>query len=624
MLSTLFGKVLHYGSILALVALCGCRISFKRPEPVSPAPAEVVHDPSLATDATFDAPVESFDAESDGVTAASFAPPLTSRSEIPESYVELSLDRAIEIGLTNSKILRSLGGRLLEAPASVPAAFDPAIQYSDPVFGVEAALADFDAQFSSSLNYANNDDVFNNTSATAREVQQDLLTSDVQLSKTAATGTQFRLRGFTQHDNNNLPPGFNLFNHSWTTFMEAQIRQPLLQGRGVAFNRIAGPNAQPGFRTGNGVVISRLTEDISVAEFERGVRNYVNEVIAAYWQVYFAYRSYDAAKSARDNSSKAWSMIKSRYDNDLPGGEADKEAQAREQYFNFSQQVVSALNGDSRNGRIGVFQAEANLRRLLGLPQSDGSLIRPADEPIRARVAFDWDSLVDIAMSRRVELRQQQLRMKQRRLELFAARNFLLPRLDATATYRNNGFGDDLLGGGSVRFASAGKDAFSGDHDEFEFGLQLNVPIGFRQASAGVKNAQLNLSRERALFREQQQQVAHDLGSAVRQADQASESLTFALNRLVAARQTLKAREVAFDADVVQADLLLEAQRRLIEAEIAYFQAELDHTLANEAVHLQSGQMLSAHGVQLGCSESGVVSGQMIANQTVEDDQSPR
>lgn len=597
-----------------VVIVCGCRITTTRhgDRTKTASHNDPVPTPSYHAITNDDLPMVK---ESLEVTEFEYSAPITSRTVIPDTFNEIRLDKAIEIGLSNSKILRSLGGRLLELPSASTAVYDPAIQYSDPVFGVEAALAQFDAQLSGSMTYANNDDVNNNTSSTVREVQQDLFSTNLQLSKTTASGTQFSLHGFTQHDNNNLPPGFNLFNSSWTTVFEAQVRQPLLQGRGVAFNRIAGPIAQPGFRTTSGVLISRINEDISIADFERAVRNYVNEVISSYWQLYFAYRSYDAAKSARDNSATAWNMIKARFVPGVPGGEADKEAQAREQYFSFAQQVVSSLNGDERNGRAGILQAEANLRRLLGMAQSDGNLLRPADEPLLASVSYEWQPLAELSIDSRVELRQQRWRLKQRELELLASRNFLLPRLDATATFRNNGFGDDLLGGGAGRFASAGKDAFSGDHNEVEFGVQLNVPIGYRQASAGVRNSELNLCRERAILKEQQQQVLHDLGTSVRQMDQSFESLTFARNRLIAAREVLEARNAAYSADTVSADLLLEAQRRLIEAEISYHQAEVDHAIANESISLQSGQLLTKHGVILQGSSTGAIGGEFRAPQ---------
>ena len=109
-----------------------------------------------------------------------------------------------------------------------------------------------------------------------------------------------------------------------------------------------------------------------------------------------------------------------------------------------------------------------------------------------------------------------------------AARNFTLPRLDAVATYRNNGFGDDLWGGGNGPFAAACDNAHDGDYDEWEFGLQMNVPLGYRQASAGVRNSELRLERERRVLEEQQKQILFELGNAIRRSDQSFASVQVA------------------------------------------------------------------------------------------------
>ena len=48
-------------------------------------------------------------------------------------------------------------------------------------------------------------------------------------------------------------------------------------------------------------------------------------------------------------------------------------------------------------------------------------------------------------LARSVELRRQKWRVKQRELELIAARNQLLPRLDVNGIYRFVGLGQDLF-----------------------------------------------------------------------------------------------------------------------------------------------------------------------------------
>ncbi len=584
---------------LVTICVCGCRTN----PPIQFANSQ---DANLVTNASSNVVTTSYQEEK-GIEYPAVnrtvhdhefsLPPLTSADALPPAF-NISLDEALQTALGNTSVLRSLGAQVLRNPQSTAAIQDPSINATDPIFGVEAALAQFDAQLAASLNHSNNDDVFNNSilGGGATEVVQDLSTADLSLSKTAATGTRYSVRSNVRYDNNDNPT--STFPSSYSSFWEAQARQPLLQGRGLDFNRIAGPTARPGFRNTSGVLISRVNHDISIAQFEQAVRGFVDETLSSYWDLYFAYRNFESAKRARDVSLETWNTVKTLYDNDLPGGEADKEAQSREQYYIFQQQVITALNGDPRAGVVGVLQAEANLRRMLGMPQNDGRLLRPADEPIGAKAVYDWTALVNQSLDSRVELRQQMWRVKRTELELLASRNFMLPRLDAVATFRNNGFGDDLTGG-SGRFSSAVKDMASGDHNEWEMGLQLNVPIGFRQAASGVRNSELKLFRERAVLDEQEKQIIHDLGTAVRQTQQYDAAVELAYNRLDASLDTAKSREVAFEADAVPLDLLLEAQRRVFEAQTAYHRAQVDLQLATESVSRESGQLLANHAIDL-------------------------
>ena len=47
-----------------------------------------------------------------------------------------------------------------------------------------------------------------------------------------------------------------------------------------------------------------------------------------------------------------------------------------------------------------------------------------------------------------------------------------------------------------------------------QMGLEVDIPIGFRQANASVRYAELNLAREKAVLEEQQNAITHDLSSA--------------------------------------------------------------------------------------------------------------
>ncbi len=531
-------------------------------------------------------------------STSTYAPPITRRSQLPSQFRLISLDEAISIALQDAKVLRSLSANVVQNAPNATTSFNPYIQSSDPNFGISAALAQFDTQLNASALYANNDDYFNNPTTTnnAFEVQQDLTTLNLGLRKTGFNGTQFSFNNAITHDNTTNQSV--LFPSSWEQISEFTVRKPLLQGAGYQFNRIAGPNSRPGFLGTSGLLISRINHEVSLGEFERGVRELILEIIDVYWQLDLAYRNFETIKSARNASAATWKIAKARMDNGLPGGEADREAQARAQYLEFELQLDQALHATTDDGRPGVLQAEANLRRLLNLPQSDQSLLRPADAPADAQVLVDWQSLSQQALSRRIEIQQQQKRIQQRDYELIAARNFTLPRLDALATYRNSGFGDDLIGG-SGKFSGALNESWQGNYDEWEFGVTLDVPIGYRQANAGVRHAQLQACRERAILQELEQQILHELGSALRTYDQSSNAIRLATLRAEAAAESVDARQAAYDADAVGFEDLLDAQQRKLEAELRRHTILTSRERALARLNAESGSLLDEYRIYL-------------------------
>lgn len=539
-------------------------------------------------------------------------PPRTLRNLQTLEYWDLTLEEAVRTALENSRVLRDLGGAVVRAPENASSAFDPAIQETDPRFGVDAALAEFDAQLRNAFGSERTDRRLNNRvlgNLGVLEGQKDQL--DTQISKRTAAGSQFSIRQHLDFDRDN-----NLANEfpggASNVFYEAEARQPLLQGAGLDFNRIAGPSGATG--SFNGVLVARIRSDVSLADFEIGLRDFVSNVENAYWDLYFAYRDLDAKVRARDTTLETWRRIQALNQTGRRGGEAEKEAQAREQYFRFEADVQDSLagrpldgtrtNNGSRGGTFrglpGVLVNERRLRLLMNVAAHGERLIRPSEEPSWAGVAFEWQTAAAEALTRRGELRRQRWQVKRRELELIAARNYLLPQLDLVGRQRFRGFGDDLLrpnSDGRPRFDNAFNDLTSGDFQEWQVGVEMTMPIGFRQAHAGVRNAELRLVRERFLLDAQEREIVNDLSLAFSELDRAHVVMHTNYNRWVAARQQLAAVETAFQDDRVEFIAVLDAQRRYAEAESQQYRSRVEYAVALKNIHFEKGTLLDNLGI---------------------------
>ena len=558
--------------------------------------------------------------------AAGAVEPLTLSNPSFDNVWELSLEEAIRTSLENGKVLRNLGGRfasfggprpqtgepavsLLTAPGQTPTIYDPAITETEPFRGVEAALALFDAQLTSSLTWERQNRPQNVNPTGALIFQQKLLgdqgnwTSGIQ--KRSATGATWGFSNSTIYDNNNSP--IREVPATWTTNYDFSFNQPLLQGAGVTYNRIAGPDpfdnifGRPLFR---GVLLARINADISLADFEAGVRNLISDTEQSYWELYFAYRNLEARKAGRDSSLEAWRKVHALYVEQSRGGEADKEAQAREQYFFFRSEVEQALTD--------VYRCENRLRYMMGISASDGRLIRPADEPTTARISFDWQQSLVEALSRSAELRKQKWVIKERELELVAAKNLIMPRLDMVGRWRFLGMGEQLINqnynpynadGGANPDPLVGTDAystlFSGQFQEWQAGAQFQMPLGFRRELATVRHFQLQLARERARLQDEELEASHALVEAVRNVDTNFALAQTNFNRRVAAERQVEAVQAAYDANTVTLDQLLDAQRRRAEAESSYYRSLVDYNRSISQLHFRKGSLLEYNGVFL-------------------------
>ncbi len=549
--------------------------------------------------------------------------PLTLTNNRYEKVWDLPLEEAVHTALQNSKVMRTLGARfasqggtrpqvgdapsiILQTPQSVETVYDPSIIETNPNTGVEGALSPYDAILSSSFTWEHDNQPQNALLAVGsvqpRISRQDIDTLQTSITKRAAPGTTLSISSEQIYTDSNSP--LRESPHDNQNILDFTFQQRLLRGGGVLFNEIHGPldASTPGIGGGfNGVMIARINEDISLADFEASVRNLVDDVENAYWELYFAYRALAAAEVGRDSALQTWQKIKAQFDVNAKGGEADKEAESRNQYFTFRAQVEQALTD--------LYRMENRLRYLMGLAATDGRLIRPKDEPTTAKVNFDFVDIHEEALARNVELRKQKWKIKQAELELIAAKNLLLPNLDFQSRYRMFGLGEDLVRNdgrayyGTPHESIIGTDATAtlanAEFREWNMGLVFSMPLGLRKELTTIRNQQLLLTREKNIMQDQELELSHQVTDAIRILDLQYHLMQTNFNRRIASEQEVEAVNAAYQAGTVTLDLLLQAQQRRSDAEAAYYRSLVDYNRAITNVHFVKGSLLEYDDVFL-------------------------
>ncbi len=527
--------------------------------------------------------------------ARSTAAPLSVEdpSELPT--IEMTLPEAINLAVRQSPILRDIGGAVVTAPQATQTIYDPSLIHSDPNLGVDAALSAFDAQWGSQL-YWQKIDQPNNVQrlglggAFTPSVSQGTTgVYQTELSKRTAQGARFALRNIATYDNNNRP--FRQFTSDFTGWVEAEWRQPLMQGAGTTYNRIAGPSGFVGQY--NGVLIARVNEDVALADFEAAVIRLVSDVEQAYWDLSTSYRVLEATLKGRESALQTFQYQQVRLQ--VGAGRSDEEAQAQSQFYNFQAQVEAALSGTQ-----GLYAFEQRLRYLLGMPPADGRLIRPTTPPSDVRVLFDWDSALQQAVERRVEIRRQRFNVKRREMILVAARLNRRPQLDFLGTYRVRGLGDHLIGDrDNGTLDNLASEITGGDYQEWRAGMELNFPVGLRAASAAVANARLALSRERAILDETELRISHDLASAARQISLTHSLLETNYNGFLSDLRQVDVLRRRYRDGTDNINFLLQAQRQVVISEASFYRSLTNYNLAIRDFHRQKGTLLAYNDVSM-------------------------
>jgi outer membrane protein TolC len=530
---------------------------------------------------------------------------------------DISLEGALRTALQNAEVIRdnaqflNSGNRLLSNPDFAASIHDVAIQESNTLFGqggVQAALAEFDATLTTNMTWGASEqpaesgsigvaafdgqrDEFGDFRAEISKIFGDggsfsavhnIIYTDVKQSRAGARpfGSQYSSRASANQDGG-LPT------------LGIEYRRPLWQGAGTEYTRIAGPIARrPTLQStptvNQGVVIARIRTDITLVEFESAVAQLLKDVEDTYWSIYLAYRTYDAESVAANSALQTWREVRANMKAGKVG--AADEAQARDNYFETRARREGALSN--------LFTQEVRLRRLMGLPVNDGTVLRPSDDPVTAQIFPDWNNSLAESLTNRPEIRRQKWNIKSLELQRTAAEKLVNPRLDFVARYQMNGFGNSLLGDGG-QFNGAYDTLLSGDFTGWGLGFEFSMPIGFRGATTQMQNIEHRISKARAMLAQQEQEISYELAASFQQLDQSYQTAKTNYNRRRAAQRRVEAFEAEYKVGRSTVDLVLRAQISLAQAEIAYYSSLISYNQALNELRFRKGTLLMDNSVFL-------------------------
>jgi outer membrane protein TolC len=475
---------------------------------------------------------------------------------------------------------------------------------------IEASLSKFDARWQSSATWTTTDQPTQGLSSFQNGDQAVVQTGII---KPLPTGGVADITFSTTYTNLTQPPtssGFSFLNPVYAPKLQFQFEQPLLQGYGVEINQLRATH--PGsvltpFPTGGrveGILITRIRYDEERIEFERQVQIMLVNVETAYWNLYGSYWTLYSREQAMRQAFEAWKINNARFEaGRIP---IQDLSQTRGQYEQFRGQRLQALQQ--------VLDNENQLRAMIGLPVEDGTRLIPIDTPTLAPYEPDWTSSLNEMLALRPGLALARQDLKYWHLELINQRNLLLPDLRFTSTYTPNGQGSKLDGAPSSLTTASGTatpsdvNAFhslaTGKFVNWSLGLRLDWPLGFREAHAQVRQAELGLVQSYWVLRDTENRYTRFLNSQYQALPNTYEQIRAQRAQREAAAITLDRRFKEFTAGRGTIDFLLEAQRLWADALQFEYNAVAQYNSALARFEYAKGTIMQHDNVVI--SEAGL------------------
>ena len=392
----------------------------------------------------------------------------------------------------------------------------------------------------------------------------------VGFGQTLATGTNVGVDMVMNRSSSNS--SFNTFNPSWNGTVRYSISQNLLRDYGRAINT-------------RQIRIAQNNQKISETQFETLVIDLVSQAQKTYWDLVFTAEDLKVKQRSMDLAQKTLSDNRTQVEigtlAPIDVVQAESEVATRQE-----QLVVSTYT---------QAQIEDQVKKLI-TPQLDPGLVLARVNPLQAvRRPNPGDvqaveEAIKVAIENRSELRQLDLDLLNRTIDVEYAKNQLLPVFTLSGAYNQTGLGGRQIvrapnGGDVIAVLPGGLgDAFGQlfgyDYKGYSVGFNLQIPLRNRAAQGeharAVTEAQLMQNRINAA----KQQIALEVRNTLTQVEMNRARIEAAEKARELAERRLDAEQKKFELGASTIRFVLEEQRNVTQSQTNEIAALVNYTKA--------------------------------------------
>lgn len=364
---------------------------------------------------------------------------------------------------------------------------------------------------------------------------------------------------------------FQTINPSYFNDFVVELRQPLLRGFGLDFNR-------------SQIHLRKNEHRAALLRYRQNIRETLLDLEQAYWQVLQARREVGIAAELLALTEQTY-----QYVSDRKGFDAYPVLVAN------AKSRFETRKADYVRVKTSLRDAEDQLKVLMNdsaLNMADDVELVPSDLPAIELLATDPLAEAQTALNHRSELAEARLQIENARIAVMAARNQALPRLDVLFRYQVDGLGD------------SSHDAFSqlseNDYHEYVIAVELEWPIGNRGPRAALRRAKLQQLQACAALKAGIEQILAEVNVAVRDLRASYEQIAPNLEAVRAATENvvaLQARRERLSPPQLETELA--SQEQLAAAKRQLLQSLINYNVAIVNLERAKGTLLNYNNVAL-------------------------
>ena len=398
---------------------------------------------------------------------------------------------------------------------------------------------------------------------------ENLFQGSIALSKLLWTGGSVSLRGDTRRgtfSGDENAPGMDVGNNA-SSSITLQIQQPLLRGRGETTTRAARTRAQ-------------FAEEQARLQREVAGRTVVRDLIAAYWEVAYAWGDLEIRRSSLDLARERRRLT----DASVRGGAtAPTEVLAVDQ-------VIAQREEDVVVAELAVTERSLELRRLAGLEIAPDQIDVRTGAPLSVDVkSVEMTAVVTQAIEQSPEIAVLQSQERGAQLEVEVTDNGLLPRLDLRVYGGPFGVGPEL------------GDSLENIRDGYVVGGEVVLEhwLGNNGAQGRSRRAQAERQRVKVNIADIRRQIVQSAAQAGALAKSAEKRMQLSRTAIDLTQRNIKAETGRFELGKSSNFDVLLRQEEHTQARLRYARAAADYLRAAAFLEALTGEILTRYGIKM-------------------------